>query len=215
MKNLKFNEEVGFKLDNALLSGFLKIPEGASGLVIFAHGSGSSRFSPRNTYISSRFAEGGLGTFLFDLLTEEEDVYYCGRFNIDLIASRLIGATNWLKNSVFTSNLKPAFFGADTGAAAALRASAYIGGGIGAIVCRGGRLDFVETSTVSKIQAPTLLIVGENDLDTLEQNSDIINKLVGPKKLEIVPGASHYFDEPGALHKVTNISLSWFDQYLR
>ena len=199
--------------DGVTLEGALVIPAGARGVALFAHGSGSSRHSPRNTFVAGVLQEGGLGTLLIDLLTEREDATYETRFDIDLLSRRLAAATRWLGTEPRTAHLDIGYFGASTGAAAALRAAADPGLRINAIVSRGGRPDLAE-SALDRVQAPTLLIVGGYDDVVIELNQRAYERLRGVKELVIVPGATHLFEEPGALEEVARLAARWFGRYL-
>ena len=201
-----------------LLNGELKVPEQASGIVLFAHGSGSSRHSPRNQYVARVIRNAGVGTLLFDLLTgsEEEIDNYTRelRFDIDLLARRLVGATNWLATQEETRHLCPGYFGASTGGGAALVAAAHMGEKIGAVVSRGGRPD-LEGSELPHVRAPTLLIVGGLDGPVIRMNDDAYAKLRCEKELKIIPGATHLFEEPGKLEEVANLAAKWFLNHLQ
>lgn len=202
---------------NAELEGDLSIPEGASGVVLFAHGSGSSRHSPRNRFVAEFLRKRRLGTLLFDLLTlrEERIDMHTGqlRFNIDLLAERLVGATEWFAQCDEVQHLKLGYFGASTGAAAALVAAAQLPDKVAAIVSRGGRPDLAGTA-LPKVKAPTLLIVGGSDAPVIDMNRDAQRQMRAPNRLEIVPGATHLFEEPGALDRVSALAGDWFAQYL-
>lgn len=204
---------VHIKMDSVALEGALAIPEDGRGMVLFAHGSGSSRHSPRNNYVARELRAVGLGTLLIDLLTEEEDRIYQTRFDIDLLTRRLLAATEWLKEQPQTRGLNIGYFGASTGAAAALKAAATLGPAIDAVVSRGGRPDLAEPD-LENVQAPTLLIVGGYDDVVIELNRSAYEKLKGKKELVIVPGATHLFEEPGKLEAVAGLAASWFKQYL-
>jgi len=195
------------------LEGNLDIPPGAEAVVIFAHGSGSSRFSPRNRYVASVLQEAGLATLLFDLLTEEEAQDRTLVFDIDLLAQRLMTATNWLREQTLPAPMATGYFGASTGAAAALQAAAELGPAIGAVVSRGGRPDLAE-AYLARVVAPTLLIVGELDWQVLELNRAALALLNTEKELAVVPGATHLFEEPGALEQVAQLASNWFKRYL-
>ena len=199
------------------LEGNLLIPEGAKGLVVFAHGSGSSRHSPRNQHVARILRDSELGTLLFDLLTLEEEtedlVTGKYRFDIGLLAWRLTGATDWLQSNEQTRHLKLGYFGASTGAAAALVAAAERPEIVGAVVSRGGRPDLAE-SFLERVQAPTLLIVGGYDLPVIDMNRKALVNLRVEKKLEIVPGATHLFEEPGKLDEAARLAANWFTRYL-
>jgi dienelactone hydrolase len=205
--------EVEILIQNADLKGSLEIPEKAYGLVIFAHGSGSSRVSPRNSFVASELNKSGLATLLFDLLTEEEDKVPENRFNIDLLTERLIGVTKWCMEREETNGLKIGYFGASTGSAAALSAAAYWGTKIGAVVSRGGRPDLA-MEVLDLIEAPTLLIVGGEDKKVIDYNRKAYIKIGCVKKMEIVAGATHLFEEEGALEKVAELARNWFERFL-
>ena len=203
--------------DGAKLQGNLNIPAGARGLVLFAHGSGSSRHSPRNRYVASALQEGGLATLLMDLLTPEEESIdqRTGqlRFDIGLLAERLVAATDWLHENPETRDLKLGYFGASTGAGAALVAAARRPDAIGAVVSRGGRPDLAR-SALPAVRAPTLLIVGGDDLPVIGMNREALRALEVEKRLEIVPGATHLFEEPGTLEQVARLARAWFERHL-
>ncbi len=182
-------------------------------MVIFAHGSGSGRLSPRNNYVAKVLREAGLGTLLFDLLTREEDQSYENRFNIGILAERLAGATNWLLTRPETKEAKLGYFGASTGAAAALRASIKFPE-VHAIVSRGGRPDLAWDYLI-RVAAPTLLIVGGRDEEVIKLNQDALKRLAIEKELVIVPGATHLFEEPGTLEEVARVATAWFLRFLR
>ena len=199
------------------LNGELKVPERAIGIVLFAHGSGSSRHSPRNQYVAQVIRNAGVGTLLFDLLTasEEEIDNYTRelRFDIDLLARRLAGATNWLAAQEETRRLCPGYFGASTGGGAALVAAAHMGEKIGAVVSRGGRPDLAGPA-LNHVKAPTLLIVGSLDGPVIRMNQDAYAQLRCEKELKIIPGATHLFEEPGKLEEVAELAASWFVNHL-
>ena len=204
---------VHIPINSLKLEGSLALPKQSLGIVVFAHGSGSSRFSPRNNFVARALHEASLGTLLMDLLTEEEDAVYETRFNINLLTERLLLATRWLQEQPVTKNLVIGYFGASTGAAAALKAAAAKGSEIGAVVSRGGRPDLAEEA-LARVQSPTLLIVGGNDHLVIKLNRDAYAELKGKKKLVIVPGATHLFEESGALEEVARLATDWFKQYL-
>lgn len=206
-------QSVMVEIDGLKLPGALGIPPGAIGVVIFAHGSGSSRLSPRNTYVAEVLRDGGIGTLLFDLLTPEEDQDYSRRFDIDVLSQRLIEATRWLRTQPAAISLPIGYFGASTGSAAALTAAAMQGEFIKAVVSRGGRPDMAE-EVLPTIIAPTLLIVGADDDVVLELNRRAYAILRTTKRLEIIPGATHLFEEPGALERVARLATDWFTRYL-
>ena len=193
--------------------GTLGSPPGARGLVLFAHGSGSSRLSPRNVHVARGLHQAGLATLLFDLLTEREDRVYGTRFDITLLSERMLGAAEWALAEPATSALRPGFFGASTGAAAALRAAAKLGPAVFAVVSRGGRPDMTG-AVLADVRSPTLLIVGERDLTVLGLNRRAFAQLRAEKELAVVPGATHLFEEPGALEEVTRLAADWFVRHL-
>lgn len=195
------------------LPGTLGVPPGARGLVLFAHGSGSSRFSHRNIFVAHGLHEAGLATLLFDLLTEREDRVYETRFDIALLSHRMIGAAEWALTDPATKSLQLGFFGASTGAAAALRAAANLGSEVFAVVSRGGRPDLTG-SVISEVRSPTLLIVGERDITVLGMNRQAYAKLQAEKEIAIVPGATHLFEEPGTLEEATRLAADWFVKHL-
>ena len=202
---------------NITLEGNLNVPDNPQGVVLFAHGSGSSRYSPRNQFVARVLYDAGFATLLIDLLTareEEEDRITAHlRFDIKLLSERVKGATDWLTLNPVTQNLKMGYFGASTGAAAALVAAAEHPLLVGAVVSRGGRPDLAGSSLTS-VQAPTLLIVGSRDTQVIELNRMAFALLRGEKQLEIVPGATHLFEEPGTLEQVAQLASKWFERYL-
>jgi putative phosphoribosyl transferase len=198
---------------SVVLAGDLRLPDRPVGLIIFAHGSGSSRFSPRNREVAAALNEGGLATLLVDLLTEEEAVDRAKVFDIDLLAERLAAATHRAGQESEVSALPVGYFGASTGAAAALCAAADIGGGIGAVVSRGGRPDLA-ARRLGEVKAPTLLIVGGADWQVLELNEQAAKLLRCEHEVAIVPGATHLFEEPGALERVSELARGWFQRHL-
>lgn len=208
-----WEQTVKISIDSEFLKGILSLPEGAKGIVLFAHGSGSSRFSPRNNFVASVLREAGIGTLLFDLLTEEEDVEYSNRFDIDLLTERLLLATKWVKDQTQGKGLRIGYFGASTGAAAALQAAAEIPS-IFAVVSRGGRPDLV-MPYLPKVKSPTLFIVGEYDEVVIELNHRAYEELDTEKELVIVPGATHLFEEPGALEEVARLAADWFVSHVK
>jgi putative phosphoribosyl transferase len=199
------------------LSGDLVIPESATGAVLFAHGSGSSRLSPRNRYVAGILQQAGLATLLLDLLTEaEEEIDQVTgelRFDIELLSGRLLEATDWLRCQRSTRDLSIGYFGASTGAAAALVTAAERPSLIGAVVSRGGRPDLA-ASALPRVQAPTLLIVGSNDRHVIALNQQALAELRCEKQLAIVAGATHLFEEPGTLEEVSKLARNWFRQHL-
>ena len=200
-------------LDSAIHLGNMAVPQQATGVVLFAHGSGSSRLSPRNNYVASVLRQGGIATLLFDLLTEAEDRVYETRFDIDLLTRRLLLATDWAKQQTSIAHLPLGYFGASTGAAAALKAAAARGPEIRAVVSRGGRPDMAGVD-LPKVQAPTLLIVGGHDGPVIELNKQAYADLQTTKLLTIIPGATHLFEEPGTLEQVAQLATDWFVDYL-
>ena len=208
-------KEVVIKYNDLELNGHLTYGDDVKAWVVFAHGSGSSRKSKRNNWVAQELNDQGFGTFLFDLLTEEEDDIFLNRFNIPLLAERLIAATAWLINSVDYKGEKIAFFGASTGAAAAIMAAAEADASwpIFAIVSRGGRPDLAEKRILNDINAPTLLIVGSEDGDVIKLNQWAESQIFS-SKLVIVPGAGHLFEEPGALDEVVKLTADWFLTHL-
>ncbi len=199
------------------LEGSLSVPAETTGVVLFAHGSGSSRLSPRNRQVASSLNREGLATLLIDLLTVEEErvdmLTGHMRFDIELLAGRLVGATDWLKSGPETMNLEIGYFGASTGAAAALTASTLRPEAVKAVVSRGGRPDLAG-SYLPRVAAPTLLIVGGNDVPVIGMNREALARLNVEKELKIVPGATHLFEEPGALEAVSRLAAWWFRRHL-
>ncbi|PYQ36253.1 MAG: hydrolase [Acidobacteria bacterium] len=200
------------------LEGNLLIPSLATGVVLFAHGSGSSRFSSRNRYVAEVLREGGMGTLLLDLLTQEEELVDTRtahlRFDIELLADRLVAAVQWLAREKATERLKVGLFGASTGAGAALVAAARLPDRISAIVSRGGRPDLAGAA-LPNVKAPTLLIVGGDDKPVIQMNQQAYERMTAPREIVIVPGATHLFEEPGALETVARLARDWFQRYLR
>ena len=205
-------EEISIPLASVTLKGELVLPENALGIVVFSHGSGSSRFSPRNKMVAELIQQHGMGTLLFDLLTEQEDRIYENRFNIDLLVSRLIEATEWLMNNKETQKYPVAYFGASTGAASALRAAAYFEKKIKAVVSRGGRPDLA-LKALPMVTAPILLIVGQLDVPVIQMNKQAFDQLHCIKEMKIIPGATHLFEEPGKLIEVAEMAISWYKEY--
>jgi putative phosphoribosyl transferase len=209
--------EVLIDLEGVTLEGTLALPKDAHGLVLFAHGSGSSRNSPRNRYVAQILQSHRIGTLLFDLLTRQEESVdqYSGelRFDIPFLAKRLVGATRWVISSVGTQDLRMGYFGASTGAGAALVAAAELPGIVSAIVSRGGRPDLAGNA-LGLVRAPTLLIVGGEDGPVITMNREALARLQCPdKKLVIVPGATHLFEEPGTLEEVARVAAEWFTRH--
>lgn len=203
--------------EDIVLEGNLALPAQTTGVILFAHGSGSSRWSPRNQYVAQTLQQAGFATLLIDLLTaqEEQQDHQTAqlRFNIDLLGERVIGATNWLTSQPETQHLKIGYFGASTGAAAALVAAAEHPSRVGAVVSRGGRPDLAR-DFLPRVQAPTLLIVGSRDSAVIPLNQMALTLLPGEKRLELVEGATHLFEEPGALEQVARLATQWFKRYI-
>jgi putative phosphoribosyl transferase len=203
--------------DGIAAPAFLAVPKGATGLVLFAHGSGSSRHSPRNRYVAGILNDGGIATLLLDLLTPEEEAFDRStaalRFNIELLTRRLVAATKWVKTHPVLRNCLLGYFGASTGAAAALVAAAAQPDRIAAVVSRGGRPDLAGQHLL-EVRAPTLLIVGGNDFPVIELNQHAYTLMNAQRELAIVPGATHLFEEPGALEEVARLSRVWFERFL-
>jgi putative phosphoribosyl transferase len=208
------NEVVRIPVDGAHIEGALELPEKPIGLVLFAHGSGSSRHSPRNNYVARVLREHGIGTLLMDLLTPEEDRDYSRRFDIDLLVERLLAAARWVKQNPDTAALAVGYFGASTGAAAALRAAA-LDESTAAVVSRGGRPDLAPPEVLRKVRAPTLLLVGGQDFGVIELNEQAYADLVCEKQFIIVPGATHLFEEPGTLEQVAAQAAGWCEKCFR
>jgi putative phosphoribosyl transferase len=209
--------EVLIDVEGVTLAGTLVVPKGAEGIVLFAHGSGSSRLSPRNRYVAQILQSQRIGTLLFDLLTRQEESIdqYSGelRFDIPFLVKRLVGATRWIANDEDTRNLKVGYFGASTGASAALVAAAEFPRVVSAIVSRGGRPDLAG-SALAVVRAPTLLIVGGDDEPVITMNRAALAHLKCPdKKLVIIPGATHLFEEPGTLEEVARVAAEWFTRH--
>lgn len=207
-----FKEEISIKINSIIIEGELTIPENSNGIVLFAHGSGSSRFSPRNNFVAEILQKNNLATLLIDLLTKEEDLIYESRFDIDLLAERLIRVTDWLKEFNKTKNLNIGYFGASTGAAAAVKAAVKCE--VSSIVSRGGRVDLADKE-LSKIETPILLIVGENDDFVIDVNEYAFKKINCTKEFSIIPKATHLFEEPGTLEEVAKQATKWFLNYLK
>jgi putative phosphoribosyl transferase len=207
---------ISFSSGDTALEGMANVPVGARGIVVFAHGSGSGRHSPRNRYVADALNETGLATLLIDLLSEEEERLDSAtgqlRFDVGFLAERLLSATDWVAADETTASLRVGYFGASTGAAAALVAAAERPA-TAAVVSRGGRPDLAE-AVLDRVDAPTLLIVGERDTEVLELNRQALAQLGGEQALEVVPGATHLFEEPGALEEVVRLANDWFGRYL-
>ena len=204
---------VAIPMDGAIHEGALAVPPNAKGLVLFAHGSGSGRLSPRNNYVASVLRESGVATLLFDLLTETEDRIYENRFDIELLTRRLLLATQWAGQQPATRDLPIGYFGASTGAAAALKAAAVLGREVRAVVSRGGRPDLA-LDDLPRVTSPTLLIVGGNDDVVIDLNRRAHRALRGEKELKIIPGATHLFEEPGTLEQVAATAAGWVERHL-
>ena len=209
--------EVQIQAGRAVLSGNLDLPKTAGALVLFAHGSGSSCHSPRNQFVARTLNDAGLATLLFDLLTQVEEAIDMQtrelRFNIHLLAERLVHATKWAKQQPQTCDLRIGYFGSSTGGAAALVAAVDVPQDVGAVVSRGGRPDLADEA-LPEVQAPTLLIVGGNDDIVIELNEQARDKMHCEVKLEIIPGATHLFEEPGMLEKVAHLASNWFVKHI-
>ena len=210
--------EITIPAGNATLAGSLTVPAGAKALVLFAHGSGSSRHSPRNVWVASRLQQAGMATLLFDLLTASEEARDAHtrehRFDIALLARRLADATRWVDAEPQLRDLAIGYFGASTGSAAALTAAAELGDRISAVVSRGGRPDLAGDRALSAVTAPTLLIVGGEDEPVITLNERAQTMMRCERRLVVVPGASHLFEEPGALEQVATLAAHWFVEYL-
>jgi len=209
--------EVTIPVDDQRLSGELIVPAGAQGIAVFAHGSGSSRHSPRNKFVAGVIREHGVATLLFDLLTRDEEAVDIQtrhlRFDIGLLAKRLVSAAQWLKRVPETSGLKIGFFGSSTGGGAALVAAAELGADVGAVVSRGGRPDLAGNA-LTDVRCPVLLIVGGLDDVVIRLNELALSELTCEKELRIVPGATHLFEEPGKLEIVAELAADWFERHL-
>lgn len=208
----RFNSDVDILVGSVCLKGELVIPRDARAIVIFSHGSGSSRLSKRNRQVAGYLQQKNFGTLLFDLLTEEEDQHYYNRFNIKLLANRLAGATMWLEGLPAAKDCRIGYFGASTGAASALEAAAR-NPTVSAVVSRGGRPDLA-MEMLPKVNAPTLLIVGSLDHDVLLLNREALQQLTCRKTLKVVDGASHLFEEPGKMEIVCELAAEWFEKFL-
>ncbi len=209
----RFNSEVNIPLRSTTLKGDLIVPLKAKAIIVFAHGSGSSRMSPRNQMVAKVLHQHQFGTLLLDLLSEKEDQQYSNRFDISLLTKRLIGATHWLEEQKCCKHCSIAYFGSSTGAAAALKAAAFLPQ-IESVISRGGRPDLAIDS-LSNVEAPTLLMVGSLDYDVLEKNKEAYAHLHGEKKLEIIEGATHLFEEHGMMKKVADLAVKWYQTTLQ
>jgi putative phosphoribosyl transferase len=205
-------------VDGDFMEGNLRVPTGAKGVVLFAHGSGSSRFSPRNQYVAGVLNNAEIATLLIDLLTRDEEqvdmLTRQFRFNIDLLTERLINAAEWLKKNPRTQNLKLGIFGSSTGAAAALIAAAKLPSDVATVVSRGGRPDLA-MEHLTNVHAPSLFIVGGRDTVVIDLNKKAMVKVSAEKKLEIVPGATHLFEETGKIEEVAKLATTWFLEHLK
>jgi putative phosphoribosyl transferase len=204
---------VAIKLSAGQVEGMLEVPDGASKVVLFAHGSGSGRFSSRNNYVAGELRKAGLGTLLMDLLTPEEEADYPVRFDIPLLTRRLGLAADLLRTEPATLSLPIGLFGASTGAAAALQLAALRLGDIAAVVSRGGRPDLAGDAELAKVTAPTLLIVGGSDDQVIPLNQRAFAALQCEKRLDIIPGATHLFEEPGTLEQAAHLAQAWFSEH--
>lgn len=210
--DFSFHNDVSIQAGKTTLRGVLSMPLEVMAVVVFSHGSGSSRFSKRNRQVAHYLHEKNIGTLLFDLLTEEEDRYYANRFDIELLTKRLVGATEWLEKYPVTKQCRTGYFGASSGAASALKAAAIMPQ-VQAVVSRGGRPDLA-MDDLYKVNAPTLLIVGSLDGEVIELNRQAYMKLQCEKKMEIVEGAAHLFEEPGKMEIVSALAAGWFEKFL-
>lgn len=208
------SREIRIAIGGITLEGHFSIPENANSIVIFSHGSGSGRFSPRNNYVAEILNEKNIATLLTDLLTKQEDLHFENRFDIELLSERLVTVTRWVQSLPGFENIPIGYFGASTGAASALVASVSLKNQIKAIVCRGGRPDLAE-SILEKVYSPTLLLVGSLDKTVIEFNSMAYQKLACEKELQIIQGATHLFEEPGKLEDVSELARAWFLKYLK
>jgi dienelactone hydrolase len=206
---------VHIPVDEVYIEGMLSLPKHASGLVLFAHGSGSSRHSPRNNYVAQVLRDNGIGILLMDLLSPEEDMNYQTRFDIPLLTKRLLAATRWVKANALTDVLPLGYFGASTGAAAALQAAAVLNDEISAVVSRGGRPDLAGQDFLSRVKAPTLLLVGGRDDVVITLNREAYDLMHSKKELVIIPNATHLFEEAGTLEQVAYQASAWFLRYLK
>ncbi len=213
MAQLQQARELTVEVGSHHLEGILRIPDDAIGLVIFAHGSGSSRLSPRNTHVAHELNRRGLATLLFDLLTEQEAAYRANVFDIALLGRRVAEAVRWAGTNAETADFQIGLFGSSTGAAAALVAAAQDPDDVSAVVSRGGRPDLAG-DWLPSVRAPTLLIVGGNDFGVIELNEQAFELLTCEKRLEIIPGATHLFEEPGTLDQVVELAGRWFESHL-
>lgn len=209
----KFHQEVRIPVAKTNLGGILFIPSAAKAIIVFSHGSGSSRFSKRNQQVATYLQAKNFGTLLFDLLTPDEDRQYQNRFDIDLLTNRLAGATEWLETLPAAKDCRIGYFGASTGAASALQAAVMLPQ-VGAVVSRGGRPDLASSTALQTVKASVLLIVGNLDSEVLLLNKQALQQLRCNKELAVVNGATHLFEEPGKLDEVARLATAWFEKYL-
>jgi len=209
------NELVHIPDGPAIIEGMLEVPDNAHGIVLFAHGSGSSRLSPRNNYVAKVLRQAGIGTLLMDLLTVQEDETYETRFDIALLTRRLGVATAWMQKDPRVKDLPLGYFGASTGAAAALQAAAKMGAAVSAVVSRGGRPDMAGAEALLEVTAPTLLLVGGWDDIVIDLNQTAHDVMTCKKEISIIPGATHLFEEPGTLEEVARQATAWFDRHFK
>ena len=213
MKPTQVSEEVRIPIGGAVLPGELSIPADPHGVILFAHGSGSSRLSPRNRLVAEVLQDGHFATLLFDLLSEDEDQGPDARFDIELLTARLLKVRHWIAGRADLKGLRMGYFGASTGAAAAIRAAVAEPLGVGAVVTRGGRPDLA-FEALEQVDVPTLLIVGGGDPEVVDRNLSALERLRCEKRMAIVPGAGHLFDEPGAVERVGEFARRWFESHL-
>jgi pimeloyl-ACP methyl ester carboxylesterase len=212
--NATLSQLVQISADTGFLEGMLELPPNAQGVVVFAHGSGSSRLSPRNNFVAEKLREGGVGTLLVDLLMVDEEAVYETRFDIPLLTRRLTIVAQWISESRAASDLPLGLFGASTGAAAAIRLAASDRQNIAAVVSRGGRPDLAGSAALQSVRAPTLLIVGAEDHAVVGLNRAAYHELRCEKELELIPGATHLFEEPGTLSRAGHLARRWFERHL-
>ncbi len=213
MKTTETFKEIEIPIGNISLKANLRLAKNSKGIILFSHGSGSSRLSSRNNYVANLLLAEGFSSLLFDLLTQQEDLIYKNRFNIELLTDRLLKVTQWMKKHEDLKNLPVGYFGASTGAASALSAAAQLGTHIKAIVSRGGRPDLA-MAVLYKIKVPTLLLVGGNDHEVIELNKKAQAEINGICELKIIEDASHLFEEPGKLEVIAQETIAWLDTYL-
>jgi putative phosphoribosyl transferase len=209
------SEVVKIPVNGKHIEGALEFPQTPIGLVLFAHGSGSSRHSPRNNYVAGVLREHGIGTLLMDLLTAEEDRDYACRFDINLLTERLLAASRWVRVKPETASLALGYFGASTGAAAALQAAAPQDPAVKAVVSRGGRPDLAGVDALGRVKAATLFLVGGQDYGVIELNQAAYADLACEKQFSIIPGATHLFEEPGTLEQVAEQAGRWFAEHFK